>query len=501
MKSLYKIAIIFIVTGLLVTACSEDQVNPIGEGTITGKVVKAKSFEPIANVKVSLSPTNNTVFTDSTGNFILIDVPSGDYSAQAEKDGFLAKIEAATVTTDNTINLVFEMEDADALNKPPTAPIIDSPLDNAVGLPIDVPLIWFSSEDPDENDELVYDITVKNDFDDSVIFIESIIDTTYTLTDLKYGAKYFWQITVSDGVNDDVLTPVGKFQINQFPENRLFYVRQDSINQNNIIYSNNQDGTSAIALTTNNQNSWRPRTSQAAGLISFLRTVNSESHLFTMQPDGSNVTKVTSAVSVAGYNYNEIDFAWSANGDRFLYPHFDKLYVINKDGSGLQQVYQTTDGSFITEVDWSFDESFIALKTNNVIGYGVNIFTIDMSGSVLKTIVSGVTGAAGGLNISVDGQNILYTRDISGFEDVSGRQLDSHIFIYNLTTDTVSDLSLDNKADGTNDLDVRFSPNEASVIFVNTSNDGISQKDIYTQTILDGERSLLFEKSVMPDWE
>ncbi|MBJ2172817.1 carboxypeptidase regulatory-like domain-containing protein [Aureibaculum sp. A20] len=501
MKSLYKITIIFIVTGLLVTACSEDQVNPIGEGTITGKVVKAKSFEPIANVKVSLSPTNNTVFTDSTGNFLLIDVPSGDYSAQAEKDGFLAKIEAATVTTDNTINLVFEMEDADALNKPPTAPIIDSPLDNAVGLPIEVPLIWFSSEDPDEDDELVYDITVKNDFDDSVIFIESIIDTTYTLTDLKYGAKYFWQITVSDGVNDDVLTPVSKFQINQFPENRLFYVRQDSINQNNIIYSNNQDGTSAIALTTNDQNSWRPRTSQAAGLISFLRTVNSESHLFTMQPDGSNIKKVTSAVSIAGYNQNEIDFAWSANGDRFLYPHFDKLYVINKDGSGLQQVYQTTDESFITEVDWSSDESFIALKTNNVIGYGVKIITIDMSGFVLKTIVSGVTGAAGGLNISVDGQNLLYTRDISGYENVSGRQLDSHIFIYNLTTDTVSDLSLDNKEAGTNDLDVRFSPNEASVIFVNTSNDGISQKDIYTQTILDGERSLLFEKSVMPDWE
>lgn len=502
MKRFYKIIAFLIISGLLVTSCSEDRINPIGEGTITGKVVKAKSFEPLANVKVSLSPTNNTVFTDSSGNFTLIDVPAGDYSAQAEKDGFLARIEAVTVTADNATNLVFELEDDDALNKPPSAPVIDSPLDNATGLPIEVPLIWFASEDSDEEDELVYDITVKNDYDDTVIFVENIKDTTYTLSDLRYGAKYFWQISVSDGVNADVLTPVSKFQVNQFPENRFFYIRKDSITQNNIIYSNNQQNTSALVLTTSDKNSWRPRANQASGLVGFLRTANSEAHLYTMLPDGSNVKKVTDAVSVAGFNLNEIDFAWSANGDRLLYPHFDKLYLINKDGSGLQQIYQTADGSFITEIDWSFDESFIALKTNNVNGYGVKIFTIDINGTVLKTILSGVSGAAGGLNISVDGQKLLYTRDISGFEVDSNRQLDSHIFIYNLINDTLTDLSIDNKEDGTNDLDVRFSPNEASVIFVNTSNDGISQRNIYIQPINDDDdRTLLFEKSKMPDWE
>ncbi|RPD98809.1 hypothetical protein EGM88_06370 [Aureibaculum marinum] len=502
MKHFYKIITLFVITGVLLTSCSEDRIDPIGEGTITGKVVKAKSFEPIANVKVSISPTNNTAFTDSTGNFTIFDVPAGDYSGQAEKDGYLAKIEAVTVTADNATNLIFELEDDTALNKPPSAPVIDSPVDNATGLPISVPLTWFSAEDVDEDDELEYTIIVKNDYDDSVIKVESIIDTTYTLTNLRYGVKYFWQIAVSDGINDDVLTAVHKFQVNQFPENRFFYVKKDSIYHNTIIYSNNQEGTSEIALTTNNQNSWRPRANQASGLIGFLRTVNTESHLFTMFPDGSNVKKVTSAVPVAGFNQNEIDFAWSANGDRFLYPNFDKLYVINKDGSGLQQIYQTTDGSFITEVDWSFDESFIALKTNDVNGYGVKIFTIDMNGNVLKNILSGEVGAAGGLNISVDGQQLLYTRDISGFENVSNRQLDSHIFIYNLSTDNVIDLSEDNKELGTNDLDVRFSPNEAYVIFVNTSNDGISQKDVYIQKITEsGERVLLFSNSLMPDWE
>ena len=66
-----------------------------------------------------------------------------------------------------------------------------------------------------------------------------------------------------------------------------------------------------------------------------------------------------------------------------------------------------------------------------------------------------------------------------------------------------------NKYDGTNDLDPRFSPSEAEVIFVNTSNDGISQRNIFTQNVHkdtgiggnDYNREELFTKTIMPDWE
>jgi dipeptidyl aminopeptidase/acylaminoacyl peptidase len=174
--------------------------------------------------------------------------------------------------------------------------------------------------------------------------------------------------------------------------------------------------------------------------------------------------------------------------------------LINKDGSGLQLIYQTPDGSFITECDWSYDESVIALKTNDIDGYNTSIYTIDINGNLLDTILTGVTGAAGGLNISIDNQKLLYTYDTSGYEDASYRQLDTHIFIYNFTTTNTFDLSFDKTA-GTNDLDPRFTPNEARVIFVNTSNDGISEKQIFLVD-LDGEnREMLFENAFMPDWE
>src|SRR5690606_14937439 len=123
----------------------------------------------------------------------------------------------------------------------------------------------------------------------------------------------------------------------------------------------------------------------------------------------------------------ELDFSWSTNGQEFLYANFNKLYRINKDGSGLNLVYTTPDGSMISECDWSYDGSKIALKTNDFNGYNTKIYVIDMAGNVLKTVLSGLPGASGGLNFSVDGQLLLYTRDISGYQDGSGnyRQLDT----------------------------------------------------------------------------
>ncbi len=112
-----------------------------------------------------------------------------------------------------------------------------------------------------------------------------------------------------------------------------------------------------------------------------------------------------------------------------------------------------------------------------------------------------------GLDISVDGSKILYARDISGFESSNYRQLRTHLFIYNLNTDTVEDISdLSEIPNGFIDVDPRFSPNEAEVIFTQTSNDGISRKDIYKISLSADDqgnfkRTLLFENAWMPDWE
>ena len=501
MKKAYNLVMVIALTFFI--NCSEDTETFVGKGSITGRVVEAKSFNPIENAKISLSPSNNTVFTDVDGYFLMENIEEGEYSVSADKEDYLMSFEAATVIKDSEVNVIFELQDDNSLNRPPSTPILILPVDGTENTDLLVELTW-ESVDP-EIDSLFFKLEIKNDLNNNIIKIDSITEMSYVLSELKYGVKYFWQISATDKINEEVLSTVNSFKTKSNPDNRNLYVKKGA-NNNNLIYSSSFNEADEIEenevqLTTEDLNSWRPRKNQVAGLIAFLRTYNNETHLFTMKPDGSDINQVTSAVSVTGFDLNEIDYSWSSNGDRLIYPHYDKLYVINKDGSGLGELYKTLDGSFITECDWSSDESMIALKTNDANGYNASIFTINMAGTILNTILSNVNGAAGGLNFSVNKKLLLYSYDISEFESLNYRQLDTHIFIKNLSTNITTDLSTDKEA-GTIDIDPRFSPNEAEIIFVNTSNDGISTRNIYRMNINeDVSRTSLFINAIMPDWE
>ena len=500
MRSFIDVVVVFLF--LIVLSCSEDTVSYSGTGSITGRVVEAVNFEPIGNAKVALSPSNSTVFTDSLGYFLFEQVEVGDYSVSATKEGFLTSFQPATVSLNLEVNTVFEMEIETSGNKPPSAPNLISPEDNATNIDLAVELIW-SAKDP-ENDTIRYDVRIRNDRNDEVTMVDDLLDSTYVLTNLTNGTKYFWEVSASDEINEPVWSPSQSFRTKEATENRFLYVR--SQNGNNIIFSSDEDGND-YPLTSSNLNSWRPRKNLATNLVAFLRNDNFETQLYTMKPDGSDVFKVTS-VSVDGFRQSELDFSWSANGSKLIYPHFDKLYEINKDGSGLRLIHQTPDGSFITECDWSNDGSLIALKTNNSNGYNVRIYTIDPAGNVVDVILNGVNGAAGGLDISIDNKLLLYTYDISEFESASYRQLDTRLFLYSFETGLSEDISLD-KESGTIDIDPRFSPSEAEVIFVNTSNDGISNRSIYIQNVSKTNndptngfgRKEKFLDAIMPDWE
>jgi hypothetical protein len=503
MKKAIKIISILLIT-FFFTNCGEDgTIGLVEYGNLTGKVVAKEGFVPLENVKITLSPTNNTVFTDAEGNFKFEGIEVQDYSVQGTKEGYLDKFEAATVTGESIVNVVLEMDISTALNKPPTKPELLTPNDGAIDLLNEVELLWESTDSDD--DELTYTIEIRNDFNNDVTRITDIKEKSYTITDLKYGAKYFWSIEVTDGINAEVISSIRSFTVKTDPDNRFFYVKNEG--GNNIIYSSsfnngNNEVFNTVQLTNSSINSWRPRKNNATNLIAFLRIDNNEAHIYTMKTNGNDVTKVTSSIPVAGFNLNEMDFSWSPDGSKILYPYFNKLYSINKDGSGLEQVYETADGSLISECDFSSDGLKIVLKTNNTNGYNGSILVIDLNGTVLETVISGVTGALGGLNYSASGTKLLFSRDVSGHQASDYRQLDTRLFIYNFTDMTFTDVSDDDKESGTNDLDPRFSPNEADVIFVNTSNDGVSQNNIM-RTNLTGnvERIVMFSSATMPDWE
>jgi len=474
--------IVLAAISIVLINCSEDPVVIADTGTITGIIVTDGTNEPIQNVRISTNPSTSTIFTDENGEFVLEDIPVDQYSVQAELEGFLTGFEAANVSGGATINVIIDLRDDNSDNRSPLIPTLINPLDEAVNIPLDVELMWTSS-DPDE-DEITYSVEIRNDLDEELLRFTELTDTILQVPNLRFDVRYFWQVSVTDSIIDTpVLSEIGTFTTESTPNNRLIFVR--NINGNNVIFSSDGDGNE-IQLTSESNNSFRPRRNLIANRIAFLSNNGGQTHIFTMEPDGQNIEQITSSVQVNGFNLEQIDFTWTADGSRLLYPNFDRLFSINANGSGLQQIYQTTDGSFISEVTISADESRIVLKTNNAEGYNISIFSIDDMGSIIN-------------------QSILYWYDVSGFESTDFRQLDSRIFIYEVTTGVSLDIS-DQKEDGTNDLDCRFTPNEAEVILTNTSNDGLSQRDIL---IIDtnpsntnaGGRDVVIGNAEMPDFE
>ncbi|MGO4820863.1 carboxypeptidase regulatory-like domain-containing protein [Flavobacterium sp. W21_SRS_FM3] len=498
MKNIYlKISLMILL--ISVFSCTEEKLAGDEFGTVEGKVVSAVDFKPLANVKVFSNPNTSIVFTDEEGKFVVPNVKVGDYSFEAQKEGYITKFEAATVNTDKSSNLVFELKLSTTNNKPPTAPVLTSPSDNAINQALELNLTW-TATDP-EKDSLKYEVILKKDSNNEVVVYSDISKINYTLKGLTYSTKYYWQISVSDGINPPVLSATRTFTTMAFPNSRFLFVKKES--DNYVIYSGDDSGKQ-LQLTSSNISSWRPRKNNQAKKIAFIRASGAQNHIYTMNPDGSGVFKVTNSVPITGFNPDFINFSWNASGSQIIYPYFDKLYRINNDGSGLTKIYQTPNGKFISECDWSNDGAKIALKVNDASGYNAEIYIINTAGTVVNTVVSGTSGAVGGLNFSIDGQKIIFTRDVSGFEDANYRQLDSRGFQHVLSSSITTELGLE-KPVGTLDLDIRYSPNEAEFIFMNTSNDGLSTKSIIKSTSGTSStgaiRTVLFSNASMPDWE
>ena len=452
---------IFLLLAVSFIGCSEDTIGAFGNGTITGKVVKDGRNEPIENVKISTNPASSTVFTDEDGNFTLKDVAEGEYSVQAKKEGLLTKFEGVSLRQSSEVNVIFELKPETANNRQPSAPVAIYPLDKATDMDLKVDFIW-SATDP-ENDSLTFALELRNNINNTILNFKDIKDTTYTVEGLNYGYKYFWQITVSDSINEPVLSPVYSFETIDNPSGRFLFVKR--VDGNNVIFSGDDEGNS-IQLTSSSLNSFRPRKNSTTGKIAFLRSVGGKTQLFIMDPDGTNQFQLTSNIPVNGINLETLGFSWTNTGASIVYPNFSKLYQVRIDGSGTQKIYETPNGRFITDADVSEDNNKIALLTTNSEGYNGSIYLINMNGQIVEEVISGVTGTLGGIDLSVDNKRLLYTRDVSGFESNDNRQLDTDMFIYNFSTKQSLNISKF-KVDGTNDLEPRFSPNEAEVIFTN----------------------------------
>ena len=87
-------------------------------GTITGRVIDARTLQPVSSAQVFIPQVNLGVLSREDGRFILLNVPAGTHTVNVQRIGFRTATETVTVGTGEAVTVEFEIaEDALALDE------------------------------------------------------------------------------------------------------------------------------------------------------------------------------------------------------------------------------------------------------------------------------------------------------------------------------------------------------------------------------------------------
>jgi len=165
--------------------------------------------------------------------------------------------------------------------------------------------------------------------------------------------------------------------------------KQIAFNRNYDIYVTDATGTNP-ANVTNTVNNRDPAWSPDGTRIAFSTTRDGHSELYLMNPDGSNVVRLTYNI---GFSVGHP--AWSRDAARIAFncqvqSGNDDICAINPDGSGFARL--TTDPASDSSPTWSPDGMNIAFSTTR---YGPNcvIAVMNADGSGVSQVGAGVQGS------------------------------------------------------------------------------------------------------------
>ncbi len=484
---------------LACSSCKESTIEPVLNGSLSGVVLAMETGLPLEGVALSTTPATTSIVTDKSGRFSIAGVPPGSYTLSVAKSGYTKTIVNVAVNENQNTEATILMPKSATVNTPPDLASNPAPADKAVSVPLTATLSWHGS-DPDARDSasLRYDVFFYESRTPSPVkILEGAKDTAVTVHDLKYHTVYIWQVVTRDSSGAVTNGPLWSFTTRAFPDNPIVYLAMADGSME--IFSTSLDTSTTVRLTTDGfRESW-PRWNNRRDKIAFASDATNEMHIYTMNSDGSNAYRV-SWIGVAGNFNTGYGFCWSPDGAAIMYAHYDKLYRISSAGGNLALVAQAPQDRNFRECDWSPTGSRYAALTVGVNPWDTEIYTMDPDGSNMKLLIGGnIAGTLGSPSFSIDGNRIMFTRDVSGFRSSDGRQLDAHIFIMKIDQADTLDVSA-NKPAGTNDTNPSFSPDGSKIVFTNAPNDRPELGSLWVMDATGGNRRMLRTAGFMPSW-
>jgi len=486
---------------LALTACEEVPVEPLRYGSVEGTVYDARTSLPLPNVVISTNPATGSYVTDAQGHFAIGQVPTGQVTMTARKADYNSVSTTLSIVegTNDPVRLLLEKP---AATTPPGAPTIPTPATGSTNQPTDVTLSWRSTTST-RADSLRYDVVLYegNNVNQRTLLLNSK-DTTVVATGLLYNTTYYWQVTARNPAGASSRSVVWNFRTRPLPDNRYLFTRV--VNGNSDIYSSNETGGNLVRLTSEATVETAPQLSPNRDLVAYASNATGLFQLYTMNRDGSNQRRITT-LAVDGYNNAGVGYRWSPDGAQLIYAHYDQLYRINRDGTGLTLLATAPAGRHFRECDWTAQGNRLVVQTVGVNLYDSELYLLNADGTNPTLLVPNLPGRIDSPSFSVDGSRILYSRDVDGFNSTTGRQLNTHIFTQRLDGTGVVDLSAPQgvsvKLPGTNDIMPRFSPDGFRAIFVNAPNDEQGPWDIWTAELDGRGRGRIIQNGTLPDWK
>lgn len=498
---------------LFFLGCTEDPITPNTEVTIRGRVFDQVTEMPLADSRVTLINTFDVVQTDTAGVFSFDSLRFQEtYSLRIEKAGYIDQTLTVNFSLDGTSfrDIEIPMDIDQDINNEPETPRLITPEQQAQKVPITITFRW-SGATVDQGDNLSYTLFLYTENDPVGSTFETT-DTFLRVDDLQYDTRYFWQVSANDQINEPSTSLLSSFQTIPFPNFRVHFVKEDPVTGNFVIHAgetprldieNLADSLFSVPLTSPDRNCWRPHLNIAANRIAYISFVGADAHLFTMNRDGSDHHQVTSTRAVNTLNLLEANYAWSPNGGQFIYPHKDKLMVINENGTGLREFATADLGYFFTEVDWA-NQGVIAARMQRANRYQSKIVLYREDGTLIDTLLNGSNrGRWMGGPVLAEGANfLLFTedRDEEQFPDELPRR--SWILRSSLNGE-ISTVNAEDIPLNTNDLYPMVPPGGEIVIFVNRPSNNSELGDITIMQVnslaVEG-RAIAYPNATMPDW-